>query len=130
MKRVLLAFALGVILSSSAANAQKISVSPSIEPRTTPAYSMLIQRKVKVQAGLESLLEEYSRDWPQAKTLQFELDALKIEMKKMVEVTEEKVSKLTSGYGALILRRVSLDSEIQTLLLEEGSDWPGVKEKQ
>lgn len=130
MKHVLLAFALGVILSSSAANAQKISVSPRTEPGTTPAYSMLIQRKVKVQAGLESLLEQYSSDWPKAKTLQFELDALKIEMKKMVEVTEEKVAKLTSGYGTLILRRVSLDSEIQTLLLEEGSDWPGVKEKQ
>jgi hypothetical protein len=51
-------------------------------------------------------------------------------MKKMLEVTEPKVSKLTSGYGALILRRVSIDTEIQTLLLEVGSDWPGVKEKQ
>ena len=91
---------------------------------------MLIQRKVKVQAQLEALLEQYSSEWPQAKTLQFELDALKIEMKRMVEVIEPKVSKLTSGYGTLILRKVSLESQTQTLLLEEGSDWPPVKERQ
>lgn len=130
MKRFLSACTLAVILSASAAYAQKTSDNPQIDPRTTPAYSMLIQRKVKVQAQLEALLEQYSSEWPQAKTLQFEVDALKIEMKKMVEVIEPKVSKLTSGYGTLILRKVSLESEIQTLLLEEGSDWPAVKERQ
>ena len=130
MKRFLSVLALAVILSSSAAYAQKISNSPETDPKTTAAYSLLIQRKVKVQAELESLLEEFGSEWPKANTLQFELDALKIEMKKMAEVTERKVSKLTSGYGTLILRRVSLDAEIQTLLLEEGSDWPEVKDKQ
>jgi uncharacterized protein involved in exopolysaccharide biosynthesis len=128
MKRFLLALALGIMLSSSAAYAQNIS--SSLEPRTTPAYSTLIQRRVKVQAQLESLLEEYSSEWPQAKTFQFELDALKIEMKKMLEVPEEKVSNLTSGYGTLILRRVSLDAEIQSLLLEYSPNYPGLKEKQ
>ena len=130
MKRFLSACALAVIVSPSAVYARKISDSPQTDPRTTPAYSLLIQRKVKVQAELESLLMEYGSDWPRAKTLQLELDALRIEMKRMLEVTEPKLSKLTAGYGTLILRRVSLDTEIQTLLLEEGSDWPGVKEKQ
>ncbi len=130
MKRFLSACALAVILSSSTAYAQKISESPQTDPRTTPAYSVLIQRKVKVQAELESLLMEYGSEWPGAKTLQLELDALRIEMKRMLELTEPKLSKLTAGYGTLILRRVSLDTEIQTLLLEEGSEWPGVKEKQ
>lgn len=130
MKRFLSAFALVAILSSAAAYAQKISNSPPAEPRTTPAYATLIQRKVKVQAQLESLLEEYSSEWPQAKTFQFELASLKIEMKKMLEVPDEKVSKLTSGYGTLILRRVSLDAEIQSLLLQYEPTYPGLKEKQ
>jgi hypothetical protein len=130
MKRFLSAFALAVILSSSAAYAQEISNRLQTDPKTTPAYSMLILRKVKAQAELESLLEQYSSEWPKAKSLQFELDALKIEMKKMAEVTDLKVSKMTSGYGTLILRKVSLDAEIQSLLLEEGSDWPEVRDKQ
>lgn len=130
MKRFLSAFGLAVIISSSAAHAQKISNKPQNDPKTTPAYSMLIQRKVKVQAELESLLEEYGSEWPRAKTLQFELDALKSEKRKMAAATEPKVSKLTTGYGSLILQKVALDAEIQTLLLEEGSDWPEVKDKQ
>ena len=91
---------------------------------------MLIQKKVKVQAELESLLNEYGSEWPKAKTLQFELDALKVEMKGMAEITEPQVPKLTSGYGTLILRKVSLKTEIQTLSLEWGSDWPAIKDKE
>jgi uncharacterized protein involved in exopolysaccharide biosynthesis len=130
MKQFFLACSLLIILSSSVAFAQKTSAGPQVDPRTTPAYSLLIQRKVKVQAELESLVSEYGADWPNSKTRQLELDALRTEMKKMLEVTDEKLSKLTSGYGALILRRVSIDTEIQTLLLEVTADWPGVKEKQ
>jgi uncharacterized protein involved in exopolysaccharide biosynthesis len=130
MKRFLSACALLVVLLSSMAYAQKTSDTPQADPRTSPAYSLLIQRKVKVQAELESLLMEYGADWPRAKTLQLEFDALRTEMKKMLEVSEPKLSRLTAGYGALILRRVSIDTEIQSLLLEVGSDWPGVKEKQ
>lgn len=130
MKRTLSAFALVLFLGAPALYAQKVSNSAPIDSKTTPAYAMLLQRKVKVQAQLESLLDEYGSEWPEAKTLQFEFDSLKSELKKMAAVSELQVSKLTSGYGALILRRVSLDAEIQSLLLEEGSEWPGVKTKQ
>ena len=130
MKRFLSACALLVVLFSSMAYAQKTSDTPQADPRTTPAYSLLIQRKVKVQAELESLLFQYGADWPNSKTRQLELDALRTEMKKMLEVSESKLSRLTAGYGALILRRVSIDTEIQTLLLEVTDEWPGVKEKQ
>jgi hypothetical protein len=131
MNRLFSAVALAVVISSSAAYAQQASLNPSqIDPKTTPAYSMLIQRKVKVQAELEGLLGEYDGEWPRAKQLKFEFDVLKIEMKKMTEVEESRLSKFTSGYGALILRKVALNAEIQMLLLEEGSDWPEVKQKQ
>ena len=66
MKQFLSAFALVVIISSSAAYAQTISNNPQTDPKTTPAYSMLIQRKVKVQAELEGLLGEYGSEWPKA----------------------------------------------------------------
>jgi hypothetical protein len=64
--RFLSAFALVIILSSSVAYAQKTFDAPQVDPRTTPAYSLLIQRKVKVQAELESLVTEFGSDWPQA----------------------------------------------------------------
>lgn len=121
---LVLAFAL-----SPAALAQKASDSPQ-DPKTTQAYSLLIQQKVKIQAELENLLGKYDSSWPESKKLQFELDALKSEMKKMAEIEESKVSKLTPGYGGLVLRRITLATEVHRLLEEETSEWPPLKQKQ
>src|SRR5262252_6174050 len=94
--------------------AQKLERSET-DPRTTQAYSLLIQREVKVQAKLESVVSEYGSNHFMAKPLQFELDALKSEMKKMVELDETKINKLTLGYGNLILRRVDLATDVHML---------------
>jgi hypothetical protein len=130
VKRFLSAIVLVGVLASSAAYGQEILNKLQPDPKTTPAYSLLILRKVKVQAELEDLVAENGPEWPKAKALQFELDALQREMKKMSEIIEPQVSKLTAGYGELILRRVSLDAEVKILLIEQGSDWPETITKQ
>lgn len=129
MKTFTLVLVLAFAFLPAAGLAQKAPVSEQ-NPKTTQAYSMLIQHKAKVQAELESLLNEYGSDWPKAKKLQFELDTLKSEMKKMAEVEESKVIKLTSGFGSLVLRRIALATEVHMLLEEESSEWPPLKEKQ
>ena len=129
MKRFPLVLALAFVVFPAAAFAQKTSESEQ-DPKTTQAYSMLILQKVKLQAELEALLSEYSSDWPKSKKVQFELDTLKIEMKKMAEVDESKVIKLTSGFGSLVLRRIALATDVHMLSEEEGSDWPPLKQKQ
>jgi len=131
MKRLFATFAVMSVALSSAVFAQQVSPKQAeVDPRTSEAYSLLIQRKAKLQSELETLLGEYSGEWPAAKRLQFELDALKSEMKKMAAVDQSKVSKLTVGYGRLILRKVLLSREIDTLLREESSEWPTTKERQ
>lgn len=129
MKRLPFVLALAFAFFTAAVPAQKVSDPPQ-DPKTTQAYSMLIQQKVKLQAELENLLSEYGSDWPKSKKLQFELDTLKSEMKKMAEVEESKVIKLTLGYGALVLRRIALASEVHMLSEEQTSDWPPLKQKQ
>jgi hypothetical protein len=110
--------------------AQKPLTNKEVDPRTTPAYSMLIERRVRVQAHLETLLSEYTSDWPATRKLQAEFDALKLEMKKMSEMDQLMIPKLTNGYGMLILRKTALVGDIQSLLQAEGSEWPPLKEKQ
>ena len=129
MKRFLSILASALVLFPAGAYAQKAAGSET-DPRTTQAYSLLIQRKVKVQAELEGLLREYTSDWPKAKGLQFELDTLRAEMEKMAEVVEPQVARLTAGYGALILRRVTLATEIHMLAEQESPSWPPLKDKQ
>ena len=131
MKRLFAAIALMMIVAAATVYAQQVSPNRSeIDPKVSDAYSLLIQRKVTLQAKLESMVREYSSDWPPAKGLQFELDALKTEMRKMSEVDQSRTSKLTSGYGGLVLRKVSLTGEIQLLLQEQSSEWPVTKDKQ
>jgi peptidoglycan hydrolase CwlO-like protein len=131
MKRLFTTFAVMIVALSSAVFAQQVSPKQAeVDPRTSEAYSLLIQRKAKLQSELETLLREYSGEWPAAKQLRFELDSLKGEMEKMAAVDQSKVSKLTAGYGGLILRKVSLSGEIDTLLREQSSEWPTTKERQ
>ena len=129
MKRLLLILVFTFAFSPAGIVAQKASDSAQ-DPKTTEAYSLLIQRKVKVQAELESLLSEYGPEWPTTKRLDFELGALKSEMKKMAEVEEARVIKLTAGYGGLVLRRIVLATDIKMLMEDQTSEWPPLKQKQ
>lgn len=130
MKPVLLALILAAAVTYPAATFGQKPANPETDPKITQAYSLLIQRRVKVQAELESVVSEYSSDHFIAKRLQFEFDELKSEMKKMIEVDETKISKLTPGYGSLILRRVALATEVHVLKEEAGPEWPTFKERQ
>ena len=121
---------LALALLATAAYGQQPTPTAPIDPRTTQAYSVLVERRVKVQAQLETMLAEYSSEWPPARQLQAELDALKVEMKKMGEMDQPMMPKLTSGIGSLILRKTVLISEIKMLLEEQSSEWPPLKEKQ
>jgi hypothetical protein len=76
MKRILSLVGL-LLIFVPALYAQKPVATKEVDPRTTPAYSMLIERRVKVQAHLETLLSEYTSDWPATRTLQAEFDALR-----------------------------------------------------
>ena len=131
MSRFLSILVFALLAFATPAYGQKVAVvTEPADPKTTQAYSMLIERRVKVQAHLETLLSDYTSDWPPTKKLQAELDAIKIEMKKMSELDQPLIPKLTSGMGALILRKTVLISEIKELLEEESSEWPPLKEKQ
>lgn len=117
-------------LMVSSAYGQKATLTDRTDPRTTQAYCMLVERGVKVQAHLEALLSEYSSAWPQARQLRAELDALNVEMKKINEMDQPVIQKLTSGVGSLLLRKTVLLSEIKMLFEEQSSQWPPLKEKQ
>ena len=129
MKIFLLVLVLAFAFFPAAALAQKVS-EPEQNPKTTQAYSMLIQQKVKLQAELENLLSEYTSDWPKSKKVQFELDTLKSEMKKMAEVEESKVSKLTPVSEVWFYAESFWPPKYTCFRKKRGSDWPPLKQKQ
>lgn len=128
MKRILAAVALSVI-ASFVTYAQDTPRECVSDVRTTAAYSMLILKKVAVEASLQRVLSENTSQHPSAKSKQIELDVLNSEIEKMSATAASNLAKLSSGYGSLILQKVKLASELQTLRFEYTSSHPNVKWK-
>jgi len=129
MRQILAAVVL-IVLTSFVGYAQQPSDESAPEVKTTSAYSMLVLRKVAVEAELKAALDKYTSEHPSVQSKQFELDAINSEMEKMMETPAANLPKLTSGYGTLILRKVKLESEMKVLQLEYTSDHPTVKLKE
>lgn len=129
MKRILVAVA-SIIFMSFVGYAQQASSERVTDVETSSAYSMLILRKVAVEAELEGILSTQTRDSMDARVKQIELDALDGEIRAIGKTAEADLPKLTSGYGTLVLQRAKLESERQVLLLAHTSDFPGVRLKE
>jgi len=128
MKRILAAIA-SLVIASLVTYAQGPPGERGSDVKTTLAYSLLILRKVAVEAALQNVLSENTSEHPNAKSMQIELDVLNSELEKMSDTSASNLVKLSSGHGRLILQKVKLTSEVQTLLLEYTSDHPNVKLK-
>lgn len=127
MKRLITLIALAILLSPLAVVHAQAATAVCDDAKTTSAYSVLVLRKAALEAELEELLREYDENWPATKRKQFEYDTLVREMKRVSEMPESSISRLTSAYGTLVLREVSLESKLQSLLLENTEEWPEVK---
>src|SRR5262245_41085711 len=100
---------LGLALWPASGQAQRIFTSAAW-PENSLAYNLLVQQKAKVD--LEISYQMQDTDWPRMKRLLFGRDLLKSEMKAMSNVPRPMIGRLTTDYGNLILRSVSLATEI------------------
>ena len=130
MKQFLVAIALavgpfGVVVGYAAESDKHISSSPE----TTPAYGVLVLRKVAVESELANLSERLTSEHPSVKRKRFELRALKLEMRKMRTVEKSRVAKLSSTMGSLILNKVALEVDLNDLQGSLTSQHPDLKKK-
>ena len=131
MKALLVATALLVSASGIVVGCEPKSAEDLLSaPETTPAYSVLILRKAKVEAELSALSKELTNGHPSLDSTRFELRAIRREMAKMRAVETAHVSKLSSTVGDLILSKVALEVELNDLLVRLKSQHPDVTKKQ
>ena len=114
MKKMLVAMALlvtasFVVIGSEPQSAKETAV------RSTPAYGMLVMRKVAVEADLADLTNKLTATHPSVINKRFELRAINREMKKLVAVENASETRLSGTVGNLILQRVALEVQINYL---------------
>lgn len=106
MKRFLTALTLTV-----AASYVVVGYSPqsggslSSDPKTTPAYGVLVLRKASVEAELADLSGMFTSQHPSVESKRFESSVIGFEMSKVAAVEKSLVHKLSDTYGGLILRK-------------------------
>ncbi len=97
------------------------------DARSSPAFAEVILRRTELEAELESLLVDYTEDYPKIKDLRLEVELLKIEKDKLMAVKPAEAGKLTLALGKLIVGKVSNLAILKKLQAQYQDGHPAVR---
>ena len=111
--------ALFLVLSATFCCAQ-IKTKPAVpttaqSAKTSPAYAEVLLRKTELLSELESLLVEYTEEYPKVKELRFETGLLQKELDKLLAMSAGDASKLSAALGKLMVRKCELNVDLWAL---------------
>ena len=125
MKQLVLLFA--VILGLAGLSISQTSAPSPAHVRASSAYAELLLHKAELESTLESLLVDYNEEYPKVKQLRVESTLVNAEMMRLIAVKPADAGKLTLALGRLMLRKVELETELNTLRLQYKDDHPDVR---
>lgn len=105
------------------------SVAPTNSPtaKSSPAYAEVLLQKTELLSELESILIEYTEDYPKVKELRFEIGLLQKKLDALLAINPLEFSKLTTALGKLMVRKCELDTDVWSLQLQLNDAHPDVK---
>ena len=95
--------------------------------RFSPAYAEILLLKTEREAELESLLIDYTDEYPKVKEARFQLTVIQKDMERILAVKPAEVSRLTLALGKLMVRRVEIETDVWALRIKYSDDHPDVK---
>jgi hypothetical protein len=95
--------------------------------RSSAAYAEVVLRKAELESDLESLLMDYTEDFPKIQEERYGLGLIDTEIKRLSTVKASDSSKLTQALGKIIVRKVELGTELWQLQKKYNADHPEVK---
>lgn len=112
----------GVLPASAQVNAK----STSVEYKASPAFAEIRLRKAELEAELESLLLEYTEEYPKIKEIKTSLSLLQKESDRLSNASGG-AQRLTLALGKLMVRKAELETEVVRLLESLQPGHPDVK---
>jgi predicted nuclease with TOPRIM domain len=95
--------------------------------KSSPAFAEVLLRKTELLSELESLLLEYTEEYPKVKELRFEAALVQKELDRLLAVNPAEASKLTTALGKLMVRKTELEVVLWSLRKEYNDEHPDVK---
>jgi uncharacterized protein involved in exopolysaccharide biosynthesis len=108
---------------------QNKTVQPNPQIASSPAYAEVLVHKTELEAELESLLTEYTEDYPKVRDLRVELEVLKPEIDRIMAVKPADAGKLTQALGKLILGKAAHAATLKKLQSQFQDVHPSVKKE-
>ena len=113
---------------SIAGQTERPAVRGEVGPiRSSAAYSEVLLRKTELLSDLESLVPDYTEENPKVIEVRYELALLNKEIDRLFGVKPSETSKLTEALGKMIVRKVSLETDLERLRKAHKDDYPDVK---
>ncbi len=94
---------------------------------SSPAYAELLLKRTELRSELESLLVEYTEEYPRIKEIRHLLTLFDRDIARINKVKPADSSKLTLALGKLMLRRIELETELWNLQKNYQEEHPDVK---
>jgi capsule polysaccharide export protein KpsE/RkpR len=95
--------------------------------RSSPAYAEVLLRKTELLAEVESLSADYTDENPKIVGLRYEVASLEKLIDRLLSLKSSDAGKLTIALGRLMVRRASLDADLDRLLKSYNKDHTDVK---
>jgi chromosome segregation ATPase len=95
--------------------------------KSSQAFAEVLLRRTELQAEMESLLVEYTEEYPKIKEARFELAAIQKEIDRLLAVKPADISKLTQALGKLMVRKLELETDLWVLRAKYDDAHPDVK---
>ena len=136
MKFCKIAFLLSVIIlfSSVIFGQSNVKTKPtttiptaSNQIKSSPAYAEIVLRRTELLSEFESLLVEYTEDYPKVKEMRYETGLLQKEIDKILSINAADSPKLTAALGKLIVRKCELETDLWSLQKQFNDAHPDVK---
>jgi hypothetical protein len=132
MKKLFLFFGLILLLGTAAfgqTGVKKVE-KPAPAPdavRASPAYAEVLLLRTELESEMESLLIDYTEEYPKIKESRYQLSLLQKDMERLAAVKPADAGKLTAALGKLLVRRVELETDLWTLRAKYNDEHPDVK---
>lgn len=124
----LVAFSLFLSVSAAAQTSKPATkADPYKTLRSTPAYSEVLLKETELRAEVESLLGEYTEEFPKVKEARSALEFIKKEKAKLLSTDPAEAEKLTLSLGKIMVRKVEAEVELWRLQQSLADGHPEVK---
>jgi hypothetical protein len=113
------------VFSQTVASSANTSAADAV--RSSPAFAEVLLKRTELESELESLLIDYTDEYPRVREIRYSLTVLKRDMDKISATKPADTGKLTLALGKLMIKRMELETDLWELLQTYKDEHPDVK---